>query len=85
MSGIDYRDAATGLRIVEEPYPNGVRARAVYRGAERIYHAYGVDDFMKGYRAAKAEPVEDLVHDPRVSDAAIKEAYFALLAEEGVL
>ena len=83
MSGIDYRDAETGLRIVEEPYPNGVRARAVYRGAERIYHAYGVDDFMKGYRAAKQEPVEALLEDPRIRDLHVLEAAQTLLEERG--
>ena len=41
--------------------------------------------FLKGYAAAQAEPITDLMHDPRVSDDAIKEAYFALLAEEGVV
>ena len=48
MAGIDYRDAATGLRIVEEPYPNGVRARAVYRGDERIYHGPDARTFVSG-------------------------------------
>ena len=30
MSGVDCQDIETGLRIVDEPYPNGIRARAVY-------------------------------------------------------
>ena len=87
MAGIDYRDTATGLRIKDEPYPNGVRARAVYRGDERIYHDEPgtIRHFVDGYQVAKAEPIVDLMHDPRVSDETIKEAYYALLAEEGVL
>ena len=33
MAGIDYaRRSGPGCAIVEEPYPNGVKARAVYRG-----------------------------------------------------
>ena len=87
MSGINYTDSATGLRITDEPYSNGVRARAVYKDDKCLYHgeAEGVRHFVGGYAMAKAEPIEDLMHDPRVSDATIKEAYFALLAEEGVL
>ena len=87
MSGIDYTDSATGLRITDEPYANGGRARAVYKGDERLWQGepVGVGYFLKGYAAAQAEPITDLMHDPRVSDATIKEAYFALLAEEGVV
>ena len=87
MSGIDYTDSATGLRITDEPNANGGRARAVYKGDERLWQGepVGVGYFLKGYAAAQAEPILDLMHDPRVSDETIKEAYYALLAEEGVL
>ena len=90
MSGIDYTDSATGLRITDEPYANGGRARAVYKGDERLWQGepVGVGYFLKGYAAAQAEPITDLMHDPkRVSDATIKEAYVVceLLAEEGVV
>lgn len=85
MATIDYRDAATGLRITDEPHANGARARAVYRGTERIYHCepVGVGYYLKGYAAAKAEPIEDLLHDPRISDVHVLEAARALLAERG--
>ena len=63
---VDYLDTATGLRIKDEPHANGVRARAVYRGDERIWHGapVGVGYFLKGYAAAQAEPVEDLAPVP---------------------
>ena len=79
----EVKHAATGLRLVDEPYPNGVRARAVYRGDERIYHdtVGGARYFVDGYAAAKAEPIEDLLHDPRVSDKAILAAAETLRIE----
>ena len=85
MATIEYRDAATGLRITDEPHANGARARAVYRGSERIYHGepVGVGYFLKGYAAAKAEPVDVLLEDPRLSDLEILRAARAILAERG--
>ena len=85
MSGINYTDSATGLRIVDEPYPNGVRARAVYKGDKCLYHgeAVGVRYFVTGYAMANAEPIPDLMHDPRISDEAIKAAAEALRIEAG--
>ena len=83
MAGIDYRDAATGLRIVEEPYPNGVRARAVYRGDERIYHGPDARTFVSGYLTAKKEPIEALLEDPRIRDLHVLEAARTLLEERG--
>lgn len=85
MATIDYRDAATGLRITDEPHANGARARAVYRGTERIYHCMpvGVGYFLKGYAAAKAERVEDLMLDPRLSDIEILRAARSILEERG--
>ena len=82
---VDYRDTATGLRITDEPHANGARARAVYQGDERIWHGepVGVGYFLKGYAAAKAEPIEDLLHDPRVSDKAILAAAHAVEVEAG--
>ena len=82
---VDYRDTATGLRITDEPHANGARARAVYKGDERIWHGepVGVGYFLKGYAAAKAEPVEDLVHDPRVTDITVLAAARELLEERG--
>ena len=46
--------ADLGLRIEHEPYSNGIKARAVYRGPERIYHdePAGVRHYLKGYAAA---------------------------------
>ena len=46
--------AGLGLRIEAEPYPNGIAARAVYRGAERIYQGGSADvhTFLQGYAAA---------------------------------
>ena len=81
----EVRHAATGLRLVDEPYPNGVRARAVYKGDERIYHdtVGGARYFVDGYEAAKAEPIEDLMHDPRVSDQHVLEAARTILKERG--
>ena len=85
MSGIDYRDTATGLRIKDEPYPNGIRARAVYRGDERIYHdrPEGLRHFMRGYMIAKAEPLGfgALMHNPMISDIDVLAAADALRAE----
>ena len=48
--------ADLGLRIEHEPYSNGIKARAVYRGQDRIYHddATGARHFLKGYAAAGA-------------------------------
>ena len=85
MSGINYTDSATGLRITDEPYANGGRARAVYKGDERLWQGepVGVGYFLKGYAAAKAEPVEDLVHDPRVTDITVLAAARELLEERG--
>ena len=73
-------DTATGLRIVDEPYPNGMRARAVYKGDERLYHgaAEGVRHFVGGYAMAKAEPITDLMHDPRINDLDVLAAADAL-------
>ena len=46
--------ADLGLRIEHEPYSNEIKARAVYRGQDRIYHddATSVRHFVKGYAAA---------------------------------
>ena len=70
---------------VEEPYPNGVRARAVYRGDERIYHDEpgAIRHFVDGYQVAKAEPVVDLMLDPRVKDADVVMAADAIATEAG--
>ena len=83
MSGVDCQDIETGLRIVDEPYPNGIRARAVYRGDACIYHgaAAGVRHFVAGYAMAKAAPIEDLMCDPRISDKHLLEAAEALPIE----
>ena len=85
MAGIDYTDAATGLRVTDEPRATGARARAIYRGAERIYHCepVGAGYFLKGYAAAKTEPIEDLLCDPRINDVHVLEAARTLLEERG--
>ena len=82
---VDYRDTATGLRITDEPHANGARARAVYKGDERIWHGepVGVGYFLKGYAAAKAEPIEALMEDPRLSDVEILCAARSILEERG--
>lgn len=74
-----------GLMVKVEPYPNGIRALAVYRGDDRLYHGepVGARPFVDGYDVAKAEPIEDLLHDPRISDVHVLEAARALLAERG--
>ena len=74
-----------GLRIEHEPYSNGIKARAVYRGDERIYHdeATGVRHFLKGYDAGRSTPIHDLMHDPRVSDETVLAAAEALRIEAG--
>ena len=83
MSGINYTDSATGLRITDEPYANGGRARAVYKGDERLWQGepVGVGYFLKGYAAAQAEPITDLMLDPRVKDEDVLMAAKALVAE----
>ena len=68
--------AGLGLRIEAEPYPNGIEARAVYRGDERIYHGEpaGVRHFIDGYAAGG---------DSRLSDLDILRAARSLLEDRG--
>ena len=68
--------ARLGLRVEAEPYPNGIAARAVYRGDERIYHGEvaGVRPFLEGYEAGG---------DTRLTDLDILRAARSLLEDRG--
>ena len=72
----DERAARLGLRVENEPYPNGIAARAVYRGDERIYHGEpaGVRPFLDGYEAGG---------DTRLSDLDILRAARSILEDRG--
>ena len=72
----DERAARLGLRVENEPYPNGIAARAVYRGDERIYHGEvaGVRPFLDGYEAGD---------DTRLSDVELLRAARSILEERG--
>lgn len=74
-----------GLMVKVEPYPNGIRAMAVYRGDDRLYHGApaGARPFVDGYDVAKSEPVTDLMLDPRLSDLELLRAARAILEERG--
>lgn len=68
--------ARLGLRVEAEPYPNGIAARAVYRGDERIYHGEvaGVRPFLEGYEAGG---------DTRLSDLDILRGARSILEDRG--
>jgi len=74
-----------GLRITVEPYPNGIRALAVYQGDDRLYHGApsGARAFVDGYDVGKSEPVENAELDPRLSDLELLRAARSILEERG--
>ena len=74
-----------GLRITVEPYPNGIRALAVYQGDDRLYHGepQGARAFVDGYDVGKSEPVKHAELDPRLSDLELLRAARSILEERG--